>query len=255
LSAVLGALESLGKATAFAVRAVATLPSAFRRPGLLLAQLYGALLGALPLGVAAGLAIGGVIWLHLRGTLQTVGGPSAVQYLPQALALAVVLEFAPIAAGLIVAGRSGASLGAELGSMRLTEQIDALEMLGLSPLRELVAPRLWACMITLPVLTLFITYLALGAGYAAEAIGGTLSWTQYSSECLRVLTLHDVVPATLKTVVFGFLIGVTGCYFGMTAQGGTEGVGRAATRGVVVSIFLVLVSDVVLVKVIQVLGG
>ena len=93
-----------------------------------------------------------MIWMHLRGALQTVGGPAAVQYLPQALALAVVLEFAPIAAGLIVAGRSGASLGAELGSMRLTEQIDALEVLGLSPLRELVAPRLLACMLALPLL-------------------------------------------------------------------------------------------------------
>jgi phospholipid/cholesterol/gamma-HCH transport system permease protein len=253
LSYPLDFLESLGRATHFGLRAIASLPAALLRPGPLLLQLYQVLLGALPLGAAAGLAIGGVIWLHLRGTLQTVGGPSAVAYLPQALALAVVLEFAPIAAGLIVAGRSGASLGAELGSMRLTEQIDALEMLGLSPIRVLVAPRVWACMITLPLLTLFITYLALGAGYAAEAVGGSLTWTQYSTECLRVLTLHDAVPAILKTVVFGLLIGLTGCYFGMNAEGGTEGVGQAATRGVVVSIFFVLVSDVLLVKIIQLL--
>jgi phospholipid/cholesterol/gamma-HCH transport system permease protein len=189
--------------------------------------------------------------MHLRGALQTVGGPGAVQYLPQALALAVVLEFAPIAAGLLTAGRSGASLGAELGSMRLTEQIDALEVLGLSPLRELVAPRVLACMIALPILTLFIAYLALLAGYLAEAIGGSMTATQYANECLRVLTLRDVVPATLKTVVFGFLIGVVGCHAGMSAQGGTEGVGRAATAGVVVSILLVLIADVVLVRVIQ----
>ena len=80
------------------------------------------------------------------------------------------------------------------------------------------------------------------------------SWTQYRTECLRVLTLHDAVPATLKTVAFGFVVGVVGCYFGMNARGGTEGVGRAATASVVVSIFLVLVCDVVLVKVIQVLS-
>ncbi len=250
--AVVAFLEGLGQAAHFAGRALGTLPAALRRPRALLVQLHGILLGALPLALAAGMAIGGVIWMHLRGTLQTVGGPSAVQYLPPALALAVVLEFAPIAAGLIVAGRSGASLGAELGSMRLTEQIDALEMLGLSPLRELVAPRLLACMITLPVLTLFISYLALGTGYVAEAIGGSLSWTQYKTACLSVLTLHDAVPAVLKTVVFGLLIGVTGCWFGLTARGGTEGVGQAATRGVVVSIFLVLVADVLLVKIIQV---
>jgi phospholipid/cholesterol/gamma-HCH transport system permease protein len=254
LSAIVDLFETLGRATHFTARAVASLPFSLRQPGALLLQLYAVLLGALPLGGAAGMAIGAVIWMHLRGALQTVGGPGAVQYLPQALALAVVLEFAPIAAGLIVAGRSGASLGAELGSMRLTEQIDALEMLGLSPLRELVAPRLWACMLAMPLLTLFITYLALGAGFLAEALGGSLSWTQYTTECLRVLTLSDVIPATLKTAVFGLLIGLTGCYFGLNAQGGTEGVGKAATRGVVVSIFLVLVSDVVMVKLIQLIG-
>ena len=247
-------LENLGRAAYFAGQALLVLPSSFRRLSGVLVQLHQILLGALPLGVAAGTAIGAVVWLHLRGTLQTVGGPAAVQYLPQALALAVVLEFAPLAAGLIVAGRSGASLGAELGSMRLTEQIDALEVLGVSPLRELVAPRLFACMVTLPLLTLFIVYLALGAGYVAEMLGGSLSWTQYRTECLRVLTLHDAIPAVLKTIVFGLLIGLSGCWFGMNAQGGTEGVGRAATRGVVGSIFLVLISDVALVKVIQLLG-
>jgi phospholipid/cholesterol/gamma-HCH transport system permease protein len=244
-------VESVGRATHFGVRAVAAVPAALSRPGELAVQLYHVLLGGLPLAAAAGAAIGAVIWMHLRGALQTVGGPGAVQYLPQALSLAVVLEFAPIAAGLIVAGRSGASLGAELGSMRLTEQVDALEVLGLSPLRVLVAPRVLACMVALPLLTLFITYLALAAGYVAEAVGGTLSWTQYETACLRVLTLHDAVPAMVKTVVFGLLIGLTGCWFGLQAQGGTEGVGQAATRGVVVSTFLVLVSDVVMVKVIQ----
>ena len=246
-------LENLGRATHFAWRSLLALPFVLRRLSYLHVQLHEILLGALPLGVAAGTAIGTVVWLHLRGTLQTVGGPGAVQYLPQALTLAVVLEFAPLAAGLIVAGRSGASLGAELGSMRLTEQIDALEVLGLSPLRELVAPRVFACMMTLPLLTLFIAYLALGAGYFAEALGGSLSWTQYRTECLRVLTLHDAVPAVLKTIAFGYLIGISGCWFGINARGGTEGVGQAATRGVVVSLFLVLVSDVLLVKLIQLL--
>lgn len=251
---MLAILENLGRAAQFAWRVVVALPSVCRRLSYLAVQLHEILLGALPLGVAAGTAIGVVVWLHLRGTLQTVGGPSAVQYLPQALALAVVLEFAPLAAGLIVAGRSGANLGAELGSMRLTEQIDALEVLGLSPLRELVVPRVVACMLTLPLLTLFIAYLAVGAGFFAEFLGGTLSWTQYRRECLRVLTLHDAVPAVLKTMVFGYLIGISGCWFGINAHGGTEGVGQAATRGVVVSIFLVLVADVLLVKLIQVVS-
>ena len=124
-------------------------------------------------------------------------------------------------------------------------------MLGQSPLRLLVAPRVLACILALPLLTAFIIYFALGGSYAAEALGGNLSWVEYRTESLRGLRLEDVLPATLKTTVFGYLIGTTGCYFGMYASGGTEGVGQAATRSVVVSIFLVLASNVILVRVIQ----
>jgi phospholipid/cholesterol/gamma-HCH transport system permease protein len=244
-------LIRIGRFAHFAMRALLALPAALRQPRDLLVQFYQILFGALPLALTAGAAIGVVIWMHLRGSLETVGGPGAVQYLPQALALAVVLELAPICDGLLVAGRSGASLGAELGSMRETEQVDALEALGQSPLHLLIAPRILACMMAMPFLTLFVAYLALTAGYVAEAIGGTLSGTQYVTEVLRVLTLHDVIPATLKTVVFGYLIGVIGCYHGLHTSGGTEGVGRAATRGVVGSILAVLIADVLLVKATQ----
>jgi phospholipid/cholesterol/gamma-HCH transport system permease protein len=243
-------LQNLGRFTHFAVRALLAALLAPLQPGILLIQFYQMLLGVLPLGLVAGLAIGAVLWLQLHGIFQRFG---AEQYLPQAMALAVTLEFAPIGAGLIVAGRAGASLGAELGSMRLTEQIDALETLGLAPLRFLVGPRVLACMLTMPLLTVFMAYLALTAGFLGEAVSGTMSLRQYLNETLRVLLLQDVLPATLKTVVFGYLIGVTGCYHGLEAYGGTEGVGRAATRGVVVSIFLVLVADVILVRVIQLL--
>jgi phospholipid/cholesterol/gamma-HCH transport system permease protein len=249
-------LEHVGRYTHFLFRALLAAPAALLHPRELTAQLYQVLLGALPLGFVAGLAVGAVVWMHLRDSLEHVAGHGAVQYLPQALALAVVLEFAPIAAGLIVAGRSGASIGAELGSMRLTEQIDALEILGLSPLRVLVAPRVAACILALPLLTVFIDYLAIFSGFLAESISsGGLSPTQYRNAVVRALTLRYALPATLKTVVFGLLIGATGCYFGMNASGGTEGVGRAATRSVVVSIFLVLVADVVLVRLIQLLVG
>jgi phospholipid/cholesterol/gamma-HCH transport system permease protein len=248
---MIGYLEALGHFLYFAIRAFLALPVTLQRPRELGRQLYATLLGALPLGAVAGLALGAVIWLHLHHVLQRFG---ATQYLPQALALAVVLEFAPTGAGLIVAGRSGASLGAELGSMRLTEQIDALESMGLSPMRLLVAPRVLGCMLALPLLTIFVIYCALAGSFAAEALGGNSSWAQYQNECLRGLRLADVLPATLKTVVFGYLIGVTGCYFGVQAHGGTEGVGQAATRGVVLSTLLVLASNVLLVRVIQVIG-
>jgi phospholipid/cholesterol/gamma-HCH transport system permease protein len=99
----------------------------------------------------------------------------------------------------------------------------------------------------------FIGYLALFAAYVAEAVGGSMTAAQFMNEALRVLTLRNTIPATLKTMVFGYLIGVTGCYFGIRAHGGTEGVGYAATRGVVVSIMLVLVANVFLVRVIQIM--
>src|SRR5712692_1636646 len=129
---LLSLLENLGRFTHFAVRGLLSALAAVTRPREFIGQFYQIFLGVLPLGLAAGLAVGAVLWLQLHGIFQRF---EAQQYLPQALALAVALEFAPIAAGLILAGRSGASLGAELGSMRLTEQIDALEILGVSPFR------------------------------------------------------------------------------------------------------------------------
>ena len=243
-------LAAVGRYVHFAARSLTASFLAVRRPRDLLQQLYQVHVGALPVSVVGGLALGIIIWMHLHGVLIRFG-PGNVQLLPQALALAVVLELGPMGAGLIVAGRSGASLGAELGSMRLTEQIDALEVLGSSPIRTLVGPRVLACMIALPLLTVKIICLAIAGGFLAEQLGGNMAWGEFRNACLSGLRLADVIPAILKTVVFGYLIGVTGCYCGMSAEGGTEGVGRAATRGVVYSTLLVVISDVILVRIIQ----
>ncbi len=213
-------------------------------------KLYLIWLGAIPLGLIAGLALGFVVWIHLHGVVP----PHLREQVPEFVTYAIVLEFAPLGAGLILAGRSGASLGAELGSMRLSEQIDALEVLGLSPLKQLVGPRTLAAMLTLPLLTILIAYTAIGSSYLAEYLGGAMPWTLYWNAVLRGLSaigVGKVVLSTLKTIVFGYLVAVSGCYFGMEAAGGTENVGRAATRGVVVSIFLVLIANVFLVKLIE----
>src|ERR1051325_11126160 len=145
------ALEQLGHFTYFALMTLpALLP--WRRPADLLRQLYLFLYGSLPLGLVAGMALGFVVWIHLHGAV-----PAHLREdVPAFVAMGVVLEFAPLGAGLILAGRSGASLGAELGSMRLSEQIDALEALGLSPMRQLVAPRVLAAMLALPLLTILM---------------------------------------------------------------------------------------------------
>ncbi|MBY0232926.1 MAG: ABC transporter permease [Gemmataceae bacterium] len=246
-------LARVGEAARFAWLATLALPSA--RFSAMLVQLHHVLVGGLPLAATAGAAIGLVSWLHLREAVARTALPGAVLHLPAYYALAVVLVLAPLAAGLITAGRTGASLGAELGSMTLTEQVDALEVLGRPALKELVAPRLLACMLALPVLTVLVAYLALAAGWLAEMAGGTLTSTQYQAAILRELRLGQVVAHTLKTVAYGWLIGLAGCWQGLEARGGTEGVGKAATRAVVASIFLVLLADVVLVWVIQALAG
>jgi len=246
---LIGGLEQCGQFAWFALRALPAGLMAWRAPAELLRQLHSILLGALPLGLVAGLALGIVVWMHSRGLID----PQLRDKVPEYLAWAIVVEFAPLGAGLIVAGRSGAQIGAELGSMRLTEQIDALECLGLSPWRYLIGPRVLAAMAALPLLTVCMACVAIAGSFLAEMLGGTLSMTQYHNDVIRGLSTARLVPATLKTIVFGYLVAVTGCYVGMQAGGGTEGVGRAATRGVVYSILLVLVSNVALVKLIQLL--
>jgi phospholipid/cholesterol/gamma-HCH transport system permease protein len=243
-------LENLGRYAAFALSALPATFLAWRKPGELFRQLYLIWLGSIPLGFVAGLALGFVVWIHLHGVVDV----NFRDKVPEFVAYAIVLEFAPLGAGLILAGRSGASLGAELGSMKLSEQIDAIEVLGLSPLTQLVGPRVLACMITLPLLTVIMAYVALGSSFLAEYLGGTMSWTLYYNAVMRGLAtigVTKIILSTLKTIVFGYLVAVTGCWFGMNATEGTEGVGKAATRGVVASIFLVLVANVFLVKLIE----
>lgn len=234
----------------FALRSLGHALLTIRRPVPFFAQLYQILVGALALGLVAGLALGAVVWMHLHSALAHTGTQEA---LPTFLSAAVLLELAPLGAGLILAARTGAALGAELGAMKQTEQIDALEMLGVQPFQVLVGPRVLACMVALPLLHIFIAVLALGSGYVADYLVSHTSWLKYQSLCLRELRAEDVIPAGLKTIAFGFLVGAAGCFHGFRAQGGTEGVGRAATAGVVTAALSVLVADVFLVAVIQAL--
>ena len=239
---------AVGEFSHFAGRALIAAVAALGKPRDWLTQLYSVLIGALPLGIVAGIALGAVVWMHTHASLSRTG---TVDFLPTVLAAAVLLELAPIGAGLIVAARTGASLGAELGAMKLGEQLDALELLGLPPMRILVGPRVLACTIALPLLHIFIAVLALLSGFAAESFVGNTNWLRFQSACLRELYPEDVIPAALKTMVFGYFIGVSGCFYGMRAEGGTEGVGKAATSAVVAACLLVLASDVLLVGLIR----
>jgi phospholipid/cholesterol/gamma-HCH transport system permease protein len=243
-------LEFFGRLTAFATRAVPASVAALPRASRWVRPLYAVLIGGLPLGVVTGLTLGVVIWVHTRDVLERTG-TGAVEYLPTFLAAAVLLELAPVGAGLIVAARTGASLGAELASMRVSEQIDALELLGVSPVRRLVGPRVLACVLAVPLLHVLISATALGSGFVAETVTGSTSLLKYDTAAVRELLLEDVIPAALKTLVFGLVVGVTGCFIGMNPREGSEGVGRAATDSVVACCLLVLAADVLLVVLIK----
>jgi phospholipid/cholesterol/gamma-HCH transport system permease protein len=248
----LSTVSSVGEFAHFAVRALASALHSLLHPAGAIRQIHSVFIGALPLGIVTGIALGAVVWMHTHSVLARYG---STEFLPTALAAAVLLELAPLGAGLIVAARTGSSLGAELGAMKINEQIDALEMLGVSAQRMLVGPRVLACIISLPILHVFISSLALLSGYVAEQMSGGMNAMLYQSACLRELYARDVIAAGLKTLVFGFLIGVAGCYQGMKADGGAEGVGRAATSAVVTASLLVIASDVLLVALIRVVLG
>jgi phospholipid/cholesterol/gamma-HCH transport system permease protein len=243
-------LARIGDWAYFTARALAAAAAAVPRPGLWARPLYGVLVGGLPLAAVTGVSLGAVIWMHTRGVLERTG---TVELLPTFLAVAVLLELAPIGAGLIVAARTGASLGAELASMRVGEQVDALELLGVSPMRRLVGPRVLACVLGVPLLHVLIAGLAIGSGFVAEAVAGGTTWLKYQTAVLRELRVDEVLPAGLKTLAFGALVGATGCFVGLTARGGSEGVGHAATDSVVACALLVLAADVLLVGLIQVI--
>lgn len=193
----------------------------------------------------AGLAIGMVLAMQTGSTLARFGGQGL---LPSMIAVAVLREIGPIITALVVSGRVGAGIGAELGAMRVTEQIDAMEVAALNPFRYLVVTRVLACMLMLPILTVYANALALLGGFFVMNIEQNMSLKLYFDSALRFLNLKTVLPALGKTAVFGFIIGSMACYLGYNTSGGTSGVGKSAMIAVVLATLLIIVADVVLVK-------
>jgi phospholipid/cholesterol/gamma-HCH transport system permease protein len=204
--------------------------------------------GSLPIVSVAGISVGMVTWLQTRRLLVAYGAEAT---LPSILTVAVMVETGPLLAGLLVAGRMGAGLAAELGSMVLTDEVDALTVLGAPPIPTLVAPRTLACALALPLLTVVLDAAAVLGGMSAEQLAGSLSAQAFWLRSLDYLRLSDVVPATLKTAVFGLLVGLVGCWTGLNADRSTEAVGHAATRGVVRAMIAVFAANVVMVVWIQ----
>jgi phospholipid/cholesterol/gamma-HCH transport system permease protein len=210
-------------------------------------QLYELGLRSAPLIAVSGVAVGVVLSMHTRASLERFGAESMI---PAGLAIALVRETGPLTAGLLLSGRIGAGIGAELGAMRVTEQIDALEATAVDAFRYLVVTRVVACVVALPILTTLMNFAGMLGGYLAESAVSGMSLTLYFDRSFSLIGLSDYVPATVKTMVFGFIIATMSSYLGFTTESGTEGVGRASTRAVVLSSILIIVSNVVLVRLI-----
>lgn len=210
-------------------------------------QLHELGLRSAPLIAVSGLAVGVVLSMHTRASLERFGAESMI---PAGLALALVRETGPLTTGLLLSGRIGAGIGAELGAMRVSEQIDALEASAVDPIKYLVVTRTVACVIAVPILTTIMNFCGMLGGFFAEQLASGMSLRLYFDRAFSLIDMADYVPATLKTMVFGFIIAITSSYLGFTTARGTEGVGRASTRAVVLSSILIIVSNVVLVRVI-----
>jgi phospholipid/cholesterol/gamma-HCH transport system permease protein len=206
---------------------------------------------SLPLVVITAFIMGLVMTIQSRPTLVEFGAESM---LPLMVSVSLVREISPVITALICAGKIGSGMGAELGSMKVTEQIDAMEVSGTNPYKYLVVTRVLATTLMLPVLSNLANAVSLYGAYLGVNIRGSVSWLLYWTQVFNALSFGDLVPSIVKTFFFGFAIGVVGCYKGFHSTKGTEGVGRSANSAVVVASLLVFIVDLIAVQIIDLLG-
>jgi phospholipid/cholesterol/gamma-HCH transport system permease protein len=206
--------------------------------------------GSLWIVILTGFFSGVVITMQMSRALEQYGATGQVGSI---VAITLVRELGPVLTALLVAGRNASGIASELGSMKVTEQIDAMEVSAVNPYRLLAATRIVACILMLPLLTLASDACGLLTGWLAQTLVEPISLRQFIDAGFRGATLSDFLPPTFKTAVFGLIIGLIACYQGMRTRGGAEGVGRAATNSVVLASLFVILADVVLVKLILVI--
>ena len=232
--------EEAGELSRFAGRffmEVFSAPFEFRE---LLKQCYNMGNRSLLLVGVTGFILGLVFTLQSRPTLIEFG---AVAWMPSMISISIVREIGPVIIALICAGRIGSGIGAELGSMRVTEQIDAMEVSGTNPFKFLVVTRILAAILMLPVLVIFGDMIALVGSAIIENIKGDVSFQLYFNQVFNALEYSDLFPATIKTFFFGFAIGLVGCFKGYNSKKGTAGVGKASNAAVVYTSMLLFVID------------
>ncbi len=206
---------------------------------------------SLPLVALTGFIMGLVLTMQLRPALLDYGVESQ---LPEMVGIAIIREIGPVITALIFAGKIASSIGAELGSMKVTEQIDAMEVSGTNPFKYLVVTRVLAATCMLPVLVLLSDAVSLYGSYIGVNIRGTTSFSLFFKMVFDGLSFNDFIPAFIKTFFFGFAVGLIGCYKGYNSSKGTEGVGRSANSAVVISSVMVFIIDLIVVQVTDLLG-
>ena len=206
---------------------------------------------SLPLVGLTGFIMGLVLTMQLRPSLITYGAESQ---LPAMVGIAVVREIGPVITALIFAGKIGSSIGAELGSMRVTEQIDAMEVSGTNPFKYLVVTRVLATTLMLPVLVIISDAISLYGSFLGVNIKGVTSFDLFFKQVFDALSFEDFLPAFIKSYFFGFAVGIVGCFKGFYSSKGTEGVGRSANSAVVVSSLLIFILDLLAVQITDILG-
>jgi phospholipid/cholesterol/gamma-HCH transport system permease protein len=196
--------------------------------------------GSLPIVVLTGFFTGAVLALQSANSLAKFG---AMSFTGQLVSQSMVRELGPVLTGLMVAGRNASGMASELGSMKVTEQIDAMRALGTDPSKKLITPRVISSVIMLFFLTIISNLVGLAGGSFVSTFLLRLDASQYWTNAWQSLVFQDVFMGLTKPVLFGFIIATVGCYYGMSAKGGTQGVGRATTQAVVAASVLILVVD------------
>ena len=246
------ALLELQETTLMAARAVRGL---FKRPRYIpemIAQMDAIGVGSLTIIILTGFFTGGVLTVQTFPTLKSYGAQSQTGYL---VAVSLVRELGPVLCALMVTGRVGSAISAELGSMVVSQQIDAMRALGTDPIRKLVAPRLWALLISLPLLTVLADVLGIFGGWVTAVILYSVSSSVFISAVRDGITTDDIIGGVVKPIVFSLIIGTIACRQGLNTEGGTVGVGRSTTRAVVVASIIVIIADYFLAKALQVILG
>jgi phospholipid/cholesterol/gamma-HCH transport system permease protein len=197
------------------------------------------------LTAVTGVSIGVVLAMQSRGTLARFGAEAV---LPSMLALSIIKEIGPVITSLVLAGRLGAGIGAEIGSMRVTEQIDALEVASLKPFHYLVVTRVVALTVMFPIMTVWTDTIAMLGGYMESLMSANMDYRVFFNTAFESLRFSDLILDTLKTGIFGFIVATVSCYLGYNVKGGTREVGQAAMQAVVISSLLILLADVAVVR-------